>query len=239
MKYTTILTILATLLVAVAPLSAQDTLRVKHLEGVDIHSRKSLEKAFGSVEYNPIDKNNWPEEFPYTPKAGFKIFHLGEYLCLRYEVEENNTAATRTVEGSDVCMDSCVEFFISPEGNTRFYNFETSCIGTTHYAHRLAGTPQTFAPKEVLDEILRYPSLGKKPFERREGDCRWSLIIVLPIRALYADHFSSWGELGSARANFYSCGDALSPTHFLSWGPILTPKKKAHAPQFFRPIVFE
>lgn len=221
------------------PLCARGPIVVSR-QKADTGSRASLERVFRNLEENRIDQCNWPGLYPYTPEVSFKVFHTGGELCIRYEVSEYLTVALEQKRGGDVCMDSCVEFFISPDGDMTFYNYEFSCIGMPNIEHN--SIDRHFCHKagdRTYDSVITYPSMGRKPFEEKLGANRWSIIVVIPIGALFDDSYTSWNELERARVNFYSCGDRLSLRHLLSWSPVGTPRPQFHAPDYFEQIIFE
>ena len=55
-----------------------------------------LDKFFETLPLHAIDCCNWPAEFPYTPKAGFKLFHDGKCLYIKFIVTEKDIKAAVT-----------------------------------------------------------------------------------------------------------------------------------------------
>lgn len=199
------------------------------------HDLEGADRAFAQTPAEAIACCNWPGEFPYAPSVRFRMFHSGDRLWVRFEVEERYTAARTTEDNGRVWTDSCVEFFLSPDGEG-YYNFETTCIGKLLLAHRRSRKVDVVhAPQEVLSLVERYPSLPSEPFEEREGDNRWSLTLAIPPEALFRHDLKSWDGVG-LRVNLYKCGDELSHPHFLSWKPIQTEHPDFHRPEFFTPI---
>ena len=45
----------------------------------------SLEEAFARTVRETVACNNWPADFPYAPQVGFRIFHTGADLLLRFD----------------------------------------------------------------------------------------------------------------------------------------------------------
>ncbi|MBQ2289118.1 MAG: hypothetical protein II249_00430, partial [Bacteroidaceae bacterium] len=88
-----------------------------------------LESVFNLLPQHSIDCCNWPAEYPYTPVAAFKLFHDGERLYIKFIVTENDIKAAVTEDQGRTWTDPCVEFFVSPEGNLDYYNFEYTCTG--------------------------------------------------------------------------------------------------------------
>ena len=151
-----------------------------------------LENIFATLPEHAIDCCNWPKEFPYSPKATFKLFHDGKKLYIKFSVTENDIKAAVTEDQGRTWTDPCVEFFVSPEGNLDYYNFECTCTGKLLLAWHPADAEKESAGKEVLDSVERTPSLGIEPFELREGEHSWSVIEVIPVTALFRSGVESF-----------------------------------------------
>ena len=199
---------------------------------------EGLDKIFAALPAHAIDCCNWPGEFPYTPKATFKLFHDGKKLYIKFEVTENDIQATVTEDQGRTWTDPCVEFFVSPEGNLDYYNFECTCTGKLLLAWHPEGAPKEAAGKEILDSVKRTPSLGTEPFPLRRGEHTWSVIEEIPATALFRSGICSFDgkEMG---ANFYKCGDELPTPHFISWSPIEWEEPSFHRPEQFGKLRFE
>lgn len=212
-------------------------LEIRKFEGIDPDDRQTVEAAFAQIEPQAVACCNWPEAFPYAPQVEFRMFHTGEWLLLRFDVAEQYTMARVTQDNGRSWTDSCVEFFISPDGK-EYYNFETTCAGRLLLAWHRSRHEAEQAPQEVLQAVKRFTSLPfGQTFEERVGDNRWSLTLAIPPRALFRHALNDWSGL-QASANLYKCGDELSQPHFLSWSPIRTEKPDFHRPEFFAPIRF-
>ena len=81
------------------------------------------------IEPLKLDVVNW-EDFPYHPEVTVQIAYNEEELFLQYQVSEQSVKAEVTKSNGRVWTDSCVEFFLSPDGNDEYYNLEMNCIGT-------------------------------------------------------------------------------------------------------------
>ena len=200
-------------------------------------SGKTLEQVFEGIAPEKIACCNWAEEFPYTPSVTFKMFHTGEKLYVRFDVEEQYTAARVTEDNGRVWTDSCCEFFLSLDGET-YYNIETTCIGKMLIGFRKKGQDPIHAGSDILSQVERHTSLGSEPFEERVGDNKWSLMLGLPTAIFHQDKVESWNGL-KLKANLYKCGDELSHPHFISWQPIDLPKPRFHCPEFFADLELE
>ncbi|MEE1099084.1 MAG: carbohydrate-binding family 9-like protein [Alistipes sp.] len=209
---------------------------MKSIEYIPINRREDIEEAFSRVSPEAIACNNWAEEFPYAPKVNFRMFHSGEDLHLRFEVEEQYTQALVERDNGNVWTDSCVEFFLSLD-DRGYYNFETTCIGRMLMAFRKVKPEPTYATEEILSLIERTPSIGSEPFTELIGENKWTMTLKIPASALFRHELKSWQGV-EARMNLYKCGDNLTKPHFLSWRPIDMPSPNFHVPQFFETVKF-
>ena len=189
------------------------------------------------IEWNAIDCVNW-KEYPYQPIVKFRAAHTGEAILLHYQVTEASVRAVALADDGRVWEDACVEFFLSPEGNDFYYNFECNCATKLLLHGGPAGGERPTASEEVLKSVKRWSSLGTEPFEERVGECTWEVALVIPASAIFRHEIETFNGK-TMRANFYKCGDKLQTPHYLSWGPIELPKPKFHCPEFFGELVFE
>ena len=74
------------------------------------------------IEFQPLDVVNW-KDYPYKPEVSFRIAHTGREILLHYKVKEASVRAVASGDNGRVWEDACVEFFVSPEGDDRYYNF--------------------------------------------------------------------------------------------------------------------
>lgn len=183
-----------------------------------------------------IEKINWPD-FSYKPSVKFRIGHLGDRICLKYYVTEQSVRALETKINGDVYKDSCVEFFVSFDGE-HYYNFEFSCIGTIHLAYGSGRHGRQRLPEEIVRLIQVEPSLGTKPFELKTGETSWELTVIIPVESLM---FNPGMDLSGrdATANFYKCGDELPVPHYVTWNPVKTENPDYHRPEHFGKIKFD
>ncbi len=183
-----------------------------------------------------IDNVNWPDQFPYHPLTSVTLGHDGKDIYVDFFVRCNYLRAVNTTNMSPVHEDSCVEFFVAPEGRSPYINFECNCIGTISAARRTDRHNATPLTDEELDSVRRYASCGNRPFETLEGLFSWNLCEAIPMKLLDIE----WkGEPIELMGNFYKCADKTSAPHFLSWAPIDTPQPDFHRPEFFSKIILD
>lgn len=170
--------------------------------------------------------------------ASFDIAHDGNFIYLRYTVQERQVRAVNKGYHSPVWEDSCVEFFFSMKRDEdRYYNFEFNAIGTILAAYGRSRNQRNPIPNEILDRVKTFPSLGQEPLGIINKPTSWELQIHIPKETLLFTPVDDLSGL-DGYANFYKCGDKLDHPHFLSWNPVLTGKPDFHKPHFFRHLSF-
>lgn len=176
---------------------------------------------------------NW-EEFPYKPEVEFQIAHDNQQIFVHYRVEEEFVKAKYVRINEAVWEDSCVEFFLSLDGKSNYYNIEFNVLGTglTGYGSQIK-EDRTRLETEAIAKIQTATTVvnvaGKK---------KWNIILVIPSDVFTADKIDGLAGL-TAHANFYKCGDGLPTPHFLSWNKIEHPTPNFHLPEFFGEVIFE
>lgn len=189
------------------------------------------------IAFEPLDVVNW-KDYPYRPDVSFRIAHTGREILLHYKVTEASVRAVAAEDNGKVWEDTCVEFFVSPEGNDRYYNFECNGIGKLLIQGGKQNERRPPAAPEVTAKVKRWSSLGNKPFEEKTGPCSWELTLVIPVSAFFQHSIGSL-DGKTMKGNFYKCGDKLQTPHFLSWSPIRLERPQFHCPAFFGTLSFE
>ena len=189
------------------------------------------------IEWHKIECDTW-KCAEINPAVTFRIAHTGSYILLQFHVSDNNLRAEVAEDNGRVWEDSCCEFFVSPDCDDNYYNFECNCIGTLLLHGGWKGTDRGNAPEEVYGTIGRWSSLGDEAFGYRMGAVEWDLVEVIPATALFNHEIKDFSGR-KMKANFYKCGDKTATPHFLSWAPIDLPSPAFHCPEFFSEIVFE
>jgi len=211
-----------------------------YIKQINPGKKVSLKEAAHILETqtvtNPIDTLNWAG-YQYKPKLNFRIGHTGTEIWLKYYVAEKHIRAMETRTNGEVYKDSCVEFFISPDGEN-YYNFEFNCIGTTHLDFGPGRGNRKFVDAAVVEKIEIESTLGNKPFDNKSGNFEWEMMIRIPLSSF---QYSKIGKLNGlkATANFYKCADATPEPHFVTWNPVGTENPDYHRPEFFGKVLFE
>lgn len=214
--------------------SQSASLKVKHIAPcVDVASLASHLDRNG-VEWNEIDRVNWPEAFPYKPRVQFRIAHSGDSIMLEYRCAEQWVRALAEDNGR-IWEDSCVEFFVSLDG-TIYYNVEFNCAGKMLMGGGSERNGRQRATPDVLSHIRRSSGFNDV-FDNAPAPDVWKLAVIIPVKAFFLNNLSDVSGL-KVRGNFYKCGDMTPIRHYLSWSPVDTPAPNFHIPAFFGEIEF-
>lgn len=198
---------------------------------------EAVAQQLSNLPHHRIDMVNWGNQYPSKPTVSFTIAHDDEQLYLQYHVHEQEILAVVAEDNGPVWTDSCVEMFISFDGE-HYYNAEFTCVGKALLGYRVYGQHVEHAPQEVLQTIQRLPSLGTRNRQRQQGDFQWTLTLVIPRTVFWKSAIDGFNGL-QAKGNFFKCGDHLSTPHFVAWTAIDTPEPSFHQPQFFGELTFE
>ena len=213
-------------------------LSIPRIDGLEVISPESVIEVLArhSVEKAVIGCDNWHWS-DRNPSVSVRAAHSSDKLYLHFHVEDNEIRAEVGEDDGRVWEDSCCEFFVSPDSNGSYYNFECNCIGTLLLHYGTVGD-RPAAPAEAFRAVERWSSLGDTPFGTESRVQSWDLVEIIPASALFRHDIKDLSGL-EMTANFYKCGDLLPHPHFLSWAPISLEKPMFHCPQFFGKIKFE
>lgn len=183
-----------------------------------------------------IDEVNWKDQFPEIMPVTVRVAHNNEKLYLYYTIIGEALRAFNTKDFESVWEDSCVEFFMQREGESKYINFECNVLGallSRVHESRDKGIAQT----ELMSSIKRHSTINHR-YENGKQVSDWTLYLEIPKTALGFEE-KEWMSGKKIRANFYKCGDETPSPHYLSWNPIDLPEPNFHVPQFFGEIEFE
>lgn len=187
-------------------------------------------------EGHAIDRVNWPG-YDYQPRVRFNIAYGEKEIYLKYYVQEQYVMAQKKTSNESVCEDSCVEFFVSPESDGIYYNFEFNPIGTCLVGKGHGRSDSKVIDPEYISKIRRLSTMGSVPFDEKIGDQKWELTVAIPLEAFAGKDIESLsGKV--FKANFYKCGDKLTKPHYLTWNPVGTENPDYHRPEYFGTLQF-
>lgn len=153
-----------------------------------------------------------------------------EGLYVRMRARERDIRAELTDPLSQVCEDSCLEFFFAPDArDARYFNFEWNPLGTLYFG--FGGARKTRVRQIVPDVRALF---SPETFTTQDG---WGVTFSIPAR-LIRIYFPSFAWDGEAAGNFYKCGDGTRTPHYLAWSPLTSSVPDYHRRQDFGRLAF-
>jgi len=180
----------------------------------------------------------------FMPKAQAKVLYDDNYLYVIFRVEEKCAKAVEINNNGKVWEDSCVEFFVSPDGDIvkGYFNFEINCIGTILNFHQTRlDVNSVQVDQSLIAQVNITPSLPKgKPIDPEIPSLTtWTMEYRVPFALLEKYHPVIKPAPGVKwRANFYKCAEANSNPHWLTWSLVKNPTPQFHLPEYFGTLEF-
>ncbi len=200
---------------------------------LDNFTYDALSQQMKGLPWQPIMQVNW-EEFPYKPEVYFQVAHDNQRIFIHYSVQEEFLKAQYVRINEAVWEDSCVEFFVSFDGNVSYYNIEFNILGTG-----LIGVGSRIKKERTrLDPEVIAKIQSTTTVVNAGGRKKWNIILVIPTDVFVNDKIECLEGI-TAHGNLYKCGDGLPTPHFLSWNKIEHATPNFHLPDFFGEIQFQ
>ena len=162
----------------------------------------------------------------HRPETQAKLLYDDSGIYGIFKVHDRYVQCLETEFQSPVWRDSCVEFFVWPEGADGYFNFEMNCGGALllHY-NRVAfpiGDDSRIAslPPEDGRAVGIYHSLPPVVEPERPEPTDWVLEFAIPF-AVLSKHAGEIDPVDGTcwRTNLYKCADGCSHPHWGSWAP--------------------
>lgn len=168
---------------------------------------------------------------PTAISARAQLCHDGSALLVRMEAVESPVRATLTEPLSQVCNDSCLEFFFAPDmADERYLNFEFNPLGTMYLGFGAARSTRVRQIVKKPDELF-----APCPFTTENG---WGICWRIPFSFIRM-YFPTFAPEGECAGNFYKCGDETVRPHYLSWAPMSCDTPDFHRRTDFGTLRFE
>ncbi len=209
--------------------------------------RPSLKGLWDEAAWRSVDNitiaNFLPQSKSRHPRTEAKVVYQDDGLFVSFRVFDKYIRCVQTEYQSNVCTDSCVEFFVEPKPGRGYFNFEINCGGTMLLYHCTRPDPNVKqeynpVPQEYGSQVVIYHSLPKVVDPEIDQDTEWRIEYFIPFN-IFVPYFGPLGRIPGQvwRANFYKCGDKTSHPHWASWAP-LGEEFNFHVPQYFAPLKF-
>ena len=190
--------------------------------------------AFDSVPAAGIDVYGWGGKKQHDASARLVLAEDFGFICRMDCAEDGPKSVCREPDGA-VCLDSCLEFFVSFDG-VSYLNLEANAIGTKC----MGFGPGRHGRVPVRDRV---PGAFEATPDVRPG--RWSMTYELPFEKLAAFYptigVEDFAPGTTFTANFYKTGSAeiTGAEHYGMWSECLTEHPDFHRPEFFGTCVME
>ena len=206
---------------------------------ISIFDRKTEEKKMkyvfkkyeylSDVDWEKVDKasiDKWGWGYEYKPVCYAQgVYAEDTGLVVRMTALEKDPLTKRTEFMSDVCCDSCLEFFMSPD-RVSYANFEFNSIGTMHAS---SGAP---GARSSVDKVTEMPAVKAEVL-----DDRWQVTLILThknFKDITGLELKSGTEFFG---NFYKCGDDCADVHYGMWSEVKTERPSFHEPSWFGNLI--
>lgn len=181
-----------------------------------------------------------PDHFP---RVQARLAYDDQYIYVIFRVDDQYVRSIRTELHSEVCRDSCVEFFFAPgpDISVGYFNVETNCGGTMllyHQQDRDDPNRVEVSPEDCGRIELAH-SMPKVVEPEITEPTTWTLEYRIPFDMLTGYTSVTRPVAGATwKANLYKCADQTSHPHWLTWAPVDLPRPDFHQPTFFGDLVF-
>ena len=196
-----------------------------------------IKKKTTSINWNTIPVMEL-EHQPWLPSADIsaaaQLCYDDNTLYVRMCAKENPIRAEFTGPLDMPCLDSCLEFFVSPMADDpRYINIEYNPNGCVYIGISTGNHDLYRLIKDNDDAECQRPEI----LQTADG---WEITYQIPLKffRLFFPAFSF--ESGKKmRANFYKCGEYTVQRHYLAWNPTTSDTPNFHRPCDFGEVVFE
>ena len=178
----------------------------------------------------------------FMPETQLKLLYDDKAIYGLFKVKDKYLLARHTGFQDQVCEDSCVEIFIHPQNEKRYYNFEFNASGAflNYNITNLRAGIYSEIPFTDGKKVEIFHSLPDKIYpEQVMENAVWYLGFSIPFAFFekYGDNIKPPYSQQTWTAGVYKCSELSSHPHWLSWQAL--PKLDFHQPATFGKIRFE
>lgn len=196
---------------------------------------------------NVLEVNQFhPRSSSHRPRTRARLLYDDDALHVLFHVQDRYVRCVHLNFQDYVSRDSCVEFFLQPEGHASYLNFEINCGGTMllyciEDPTRGEGAPfRKFMPLTArqASAVRLWHSLPSRVEPEITDPVEWTLGCSVPF-TLFEPFFGPVQPVAGRawRGNLFKCGDQTSHPHWASWAPI-GDVLRFHQPERFAPLRF-
>lgn len=196
---------------------------------------QAISAALDKLERNSIKRAPW-NTLTENPEVSFAIAYSYDGILLKYYVHEKSIRGLHSFVNTPVHEDSCLEFFISFDGNEEYYNLEFNCIGTCLFGYGKEREHRKMLNEETINQVRRLIII-EHAVNSNGNPVYWELVAAIPTEVFVHNNITNL-KGRDCKVNFYKCGDQLTEPHFLAWNNIIATSPDFHLPEFFGNLHF-
>ncbi len=188
-------------------------------------------------------KNYMGEKPEHFPTVYAKVAYTDSNIYVIFKVNDQFVRSVAKKYQDKVFKDSCVEFFFTPDDNTKkgYFNLESNCGGVQLFQYNALDKekryPITYEDYEKVKVAHSLPKINDPEIKKK---ITWYLEYKIPFDLITKYYKMDKPKAGTEwKANFYKCGDKTSHPHWLTWNKVDYPSPNFHLPQFFGTLIFE
>ena len=178
----------------------------------------------------------------HRPQTEAKLLYDDQAIYVIFRVKDHYVRTVAKETHGEVCNDSCVEFFFTPDEtvDAGYFNLEMNC-GGTFLLHRNTkaqhGRELDLADCQQIQVAHTLPKIIDPEITK---PTTWCVEYRLPI-----DIIEKYAQVVKPapgviwRANLYKCADHTSHQHWLTWHKVDHPTPDFHLPEYFDQIIFK
>ena len=179
------------------------------------------DSAWKDIESADVNCFPWSVD-GYKPHTTARVVWSDSGLTIKMETDEKPLLARFTEDNSEVYEDSCMEFFIGVDKESKYLNFELNPNGAMLLSY---GADRNFRTRLDFDRNLF-------EIESKISDEKWELKFLIPF-SFTNQYFTESADPYIFYGNFYKCGNETEQPHHGCWNKIETPRPDFHRPEFF------
>lgn len=187
-----------------------------------------------TIDATPIAVNNWPGQFPPSPRTDAYLAHDGKKIYVLYLTAPEELRCEVKEDLGPVADDNCVEIFMRRPGAPRYWNFEFNFAGVLNASNRVTRPLATRLDPKQRAEVGRYV-LDPADFDL-EHAFKLMLLVTIPFSLM---DLELHGIPTLMEANLYSLSEKATNPYYMTWSPIVEETEDFHRPEHFGYLIFQ
>jgi hypothetical protein len=170
-----------------------------------------------------------------------RLLYDDDALYVQFRCQDQHSSAARRKLNGRVCVDSCVELFVTvePERCDHYFNLEINCCGAMLLGFSNDDGSRRDVTEELAEQISIVTSTRGKTKCESPRDRQWWVAARVPFAMLreFTERPIQPAAGTEWRLNFYRCGGQTEP-QYASWQPMDVNRPNFHMPEFFGAACF-